>query len=140
MVTHFKVGTVKANLKYNLHVTTSSPILKSHFHALRDPNWKQAMCDDDKYGYIKNHKKTVKNGQTRIQERKSVQEPEAKHTRMLDFALDILRKKAQEHHTDCQAGNPCESQDLIQKGKITHPMDWEMDARIREEVSNAFGS
>ncbi|GKD40419.1 hypothetical protein Tco_1260626, partial [Tanacetum coccineum] len=30
------------------------------------------------YGYIKNHKKTVKNGQTRIQERKSVQEPEAK--------------------------------------------------------------
>ncbi|GJW03802.1 xylulose kinase-1 [Tanacetum coccineum] len=30
------------------------------------------------YGYIKYHKKTVKNGQTRTQERKSVQEPEAK--------------------------------------------------------------
>ncbi|GJT04118.1 hypothetical protein Tco_0838580 [Tanacetum coccineum] len=28
-----------------------------------------------RYGYVKNHKKTVKNGQTRIQERKSVQEP-----------------------------------------------------------------
>ncbi|GKC03579.1 hypothetical protein Tco_0995189 [Tanacetum coccineum] len=30
------------------------------------------------YGYIKNHKKTVKNGQTRTRERKNVQEPEAK--------------------------------------------------------------
>nr|GFA76390.1 uncharacterized mitochondrial protein AtMg00820-like [Tanacetum cinerariifolium] len=26
----------------------SSPISKSHFHALRDPNWKQAMCDEYK--------------------------------------------------------------------------------------------
>ncbi|GJQ89551.1 hypothetical protein Tco_0000690 [Tanacetum coccineum] len=32
----------------------------------------------EQYGYIKNHKKTVKNGQTRTRERKSVQEPEAK--------------------------------------------------------------
>ncbi|GJU31353.1 hypothetical protein Tco_1174942 [Tanacetum coccineum] len=32
----------------------------------------------DKYGYMKNHKKTVKNGQTRTQERKSEQKPEAK--------------------------------------------------------------
>ncbi|GKE54568.1 hypothetical protein Tco_1489724, partial [Tanacetum coccineum] len=30
------------------------------------------------YGYIKNHKKTVKNGQARTLERKSVQKPEAK--------------------------------------------------------------
>ncbi|GKB70684.1 hypothetical protein Tco_0932096, partial [Tanacetum coccineum] len=30
------------------------------------------------YGYIKNHKKTVKNGQARTQERKSEQKPEAK--------------------------------------------------------------
>ncbi|GKE26658.1 ribonuclease H-like domain-containing protein [Tanacetum coccineum] len=45
MVTRSKVGTVKANPKYNLHVTTSFPIPKSPFHALRDPNWKQAMCD-----------------------------------------------------------------------------------------------
>ncbi|GKC75236.1 hypothetical protein Tco_1126010, partial [Tanacetum coccineum] len=31
-----------------------------------------------KYGYMKNHMKTVKNGQTRTQERKSEQKPEAK--------------------------------------------------------------
>ncbi|GJT23775.1 ribonuclease H-like domain-containing protein [Tanacetum coccineum] len=48
MVTRSKVGTVKANLKYNLHVTTSSPIPKSPCHALRDSNWKQAMCDEYK--------------------------------------------------------------------------------------------
>ncbi|GJS45716.1 ribonuclease H-like domain-containing protein [Tanacetum coccineum] len=48
MVTRFKVGIVKANPKYNLHVTTSSLILKSPFHALRDPNGKQAMCDEYK--------------------------------------------------------------------------------------------
>ncbi|GKA27895.1 ribonuclease H-like domain-containing protein [Tanacetum coccineum] len=48
MITRSKVGTVKANPKYNFHVTTSSPISKSHFHALRDPNWKQAMCDEYK--------------------------------------------------------------------------------------------
>ncbi|GJZ40841.1 hypothetical protein Tco_0587727 [Tanacetum coccineum] len=30
------------------------------------------------YGYIKNHKKTVKNKQTRTRERKSEQKPEAK--------------------------------------------------------------
>ncbi|GJZ73301.1 hypothetical protein Tco_0637447 [Tanacetum coccineum] len=32
----------------------------------------------DKYGYVKNHKKTVKNGQTWTRERNGVQEPEAK--------------------------------------------------------------
>ncbi|GJV01371.1 hypothetical protein Tco_1334940 [Tanacetum coccineum] len=32
----------------------------------------------DKYGYIKNHKKTVKNRQARTRERKSAQKPEAK--------------------------------------------------------------
>ncbi|GJU90311.1 ribonuclease H-like domain-containing protein [Tanacetum coccineum] len=48
MVTRSKVGIVKANPKYNLHVTTSSPIPRSPFHALRDPNWKQAMCDEYK--------------------------------------------------------------------------------------------
>ncbi|GJZ33935.1 ribonuclease H-like domain-containing protein [Tanacetum coccineum] len=48
MVTRFKVGIVKANPKYNLHVTTFSPIPKSPFYALRDPNWKQAMCDEYK--------------------------------------------------------------------------------------------
>ncbi|GJV25272.1 ribonuclease H-like domain-containing protein [Tanacetum coccineum] len=48
MVTRSKVGIMKANPKYNLHVTTSSLIPKSPFHALRDPNWKQAMCDEYK--------------------------------------------------------------------------------------------
>ncbi|GKD85070.1 hypothetical protein Tco_1356224 [Tanacetum coccineum] len=33
---------------------------------------------NDKYGYIRNHKKTIKNKQTRTRERKSVQKPEAK--------------------------------------------------------------
>ncbi|GKC42263.1 ribonuclease H-like domain-containing protein, partial [Tanacetum coccineum] len=44
MVTCSKVRIVKANPKYNLHVTTFSSIPESPFHALRDPNWKQAMC------------------------------------------------------------------------------------------------
>nr|GEX26061.1 ribonuclease H-like domain-containing protein [Tanacetum cinerariifolium] len=48
MVTHSKVRIMKTNPKYNFHVTTSSPIFKSPFHALRDPNWKQAMCDEYK--------------------------------------------------------------------------------------------
>ncbi|GKB75145.1 ribonuclease H-like domain-containing protein [Tanacetum coccineum] len=48
MVTRSKVGIMKDNPKYNLHVTTSSSIPKSPFHALRDPNWKQAMCDEYK--------------------------------------------------------------------------------------------
>ncbi|GKD22975.1 hypothetical protein Tco_1224678, partial [Tanacetum coccineum] len=30
------------------------------------------------YGYIKNHKKTIKNGQARTRERNSVQKPKAK--------------------------------------------------------------
>ncbi|GJV46283.1 ribonuclease H-like domain-containing protein [Tanacetum coccineum] len=54
MVTRSKVGIVKANPKYNLHVTTSSPIPKSPFHALRDPNWKQAMCDEYKAIFVNN--------------------------------------------------------------------------------------
>ncbi|GJU33044.1 ribonuclease H-like domain-containing protein [Tanacetum coccineum] len=48
MVTRFKVRIMKANPTYTLHVTTSSPIPKSHFHALQDPNWKQVMCDEYK--------------------------------------------------------------------------------------------
>nr|GEU77959.1 ribonuclease H-like domain-containing protein [Tanacetum cinerariifolium] len=48
MVTRFKVRIMKANPKYNIHVTTSSSIPKSPFHTLRDPNWKQAMCDEYK--------------------------------------------------------------------------------------------
>nr|GEX76253.1 ribonuclease H-like domain-containing protein [Tanacetum cinerariifolium]GEX76257.1 ribonuclease H-like domain-containing protein [Tanacetum cinerariifolium]GEX76562.1 ribonuclease H-like domain-containing protein [Tanacetum cinerariifolium] len=48
MVTRSKVGIVKANPKYNFHVTTSSSIPKSPFYALRDPNWIQAMFDEYK--------------------------------------------------------------------------------------------
>ncbi|GKA81934.1 hypothetical protein Tco_0788682 [Tanacetum coccineum] len=36
------------------------------------------IMERERYGYIKNHKKTVKNGQARTRERKSVQKPEAK--------------------------------------------------------------
>ncbi|GJW92966.1 hypothetical protein Tco_0172638 [Tanacetum coccineum] len=36
------------------------------------------LCVNDKYGYIKNHKKTVKNRQARTRERKSKEKPEAK--------------------------------------------------------------
>ncbi|GKE03778.1 ribonuclease H-like domain-containing protein, partial [Tanacetum coccineum] len=46
MVTRSKVEIVmKANPKYNLHVTTSFPIPKSLFHALRDPN--KALIDNN---------------------------------------------------------------------------------------------
>ncbi|GKD02130.1 ribonuclease H-like domain-containing protein [Tanacetum coccineum] len=48
MVTRSKVRIVKANPKCNFYVTTSSLIPKSPFHALRDPNRKQAMCDEYK--------------------------------------------------------------------------------------------
>nr|GEW95713.1 hypothetical protein [Tanacetum cinerariifolium]GEW97128.1 hypothetical protein [Tanacetum cinerariifolium] len=48
MVTRYKFRIIKANPKYNFHVTTSSSIPKSPFHVLRDPNWKQAMCDEYK--------------------------------------------------------------------------------------------
>nr|GEU84414.1 hypothetical protein [Tanacetum cinerariifolium] len=47
MITRSKFKIMKDNPKYNFHVTTSSPIPKSLFHALRDPNWKQAML----FGY-----------------------------------------------------------------------------------------
>nr|GEZ00479.1 ribonuclease H-like domain-containing protein [Tanacetum cinerariifolium] len=30
----------------NCHVTTTSPLPRSHVHALRDPNWKEAMLDE----------------------------------------------------------------------------------------------
>ncbi|GKB23075.1 ribonuclease H-like domain-containing protein [Tanacetum coccineum] len=48
MATRSKVGTMKTNPKYNFHFTTFFSIPKSPFHALRDPNLKQAMCDEYK--------------------------------------------------------------------------------------------
>ncbi|GKA98414.1 hypothetical protein Tco_0826351 [Tanacetum coccineum] len=41
-------------------------------------NWSTHVLKEPRYGYMKNHMKTVKNGQTRTQERKSEQKPEAK--------------------------------------------------------------
>ncbi|GKA98070.1 hypothetical protein Tco_0825964, partial [Tanacetum coccineum] len=38
----------------------------------------EKLGDPGKNGYIKNHKKTIKNGQARTREWKSVQKPEAK--------------------------------------------------------------
>ncbi|GJY98500.1 ribonuclease H-like domain-containing protein [Tanacetum coccineum] len=32
--------------RMNCHVTTTSPLPRSHVHALRDPNWKEAMLDE----------------------------------------------------------------------------------------------
>ncbi|GKC01666.1 ribonuclease H-like domain-containing protein [Tanacetum coccineum] len=52
MVTRSKVGIVKANPKYNLHVITSSPIPKSPFYALRDPNRKQLCVTNIKLSSI----------------------------------------------------------------------------------------
>ncbi|GKD84835.1 hypothetical protein Tco_1355989 [Tanacetum coccineum] len=51
------------------------------------------LCNKCKYRYIKNHKKTVKNGQARTRERKSIQKPEAK-------ARKILSKQSLAHSHD----------------------------------------
>ncbi|GJY54271.1 reverse transcriptase domain-containing protein [Tanacetum coccineum] len=90
---------------------------------------KKKLFKDVKYGYSKNHMKTVKNGQTRTRERKSVQEPEAKVKKSTFSQLTLIGslskvdvKKAQEEvgickevtqrtstnvtSMDCQLGNP----------------------------------
>ncbi|GKD28342.1 ribonuclease H-like domain-containing protein [Tanacetum coccineum] len=54
------LGIAKANPKYNLHVTTSSPIPKSPFYALRDPIWKEAMCENIKLSLTITHSPVVK--------------------------------------------------------------------------------
>ncbi|GJY05006.1 ribonuclease H-like domain-containing protein [Tanacetum coccineum] len=46
MVTRAKAGIFKLLERMNYHVTTSSPLPRSHVHALRDPNWKKAMLDE----------------------------------------------------------------------------------------------
>nr|GEV54015.1 ribonuclease H-like domain-containing protein [Tanacetum cinerariifolium] len=46
MVTRAKAGIFKPLERMNCHVTTTSPLLRSHVHALRDPNWKEAMLDE----------------------------------------------------------------------------------------------
>ncbi|GJZ44478.1 ribonuclease H-like domain-containing protein [Tanacetum coccineum] len=49
--THHMVTRVKARISkplacMNCHATTTSPIPRSHLHALRDPNWQKAMVDE----------------------------------------------------------------------------------------------
>nr|GEW56808.1 hypothetical protein [Tanacetum cinerariifolium] len=46
MVTHAKAGISKPLARMNCHVTTTSPIPRSHLHALRDPHWHKAMVDE----------------------------------------------------------------------------------------------
>nr|GEV71979.1 ribonuclease H-like domain-containing protein [Tanacetum cinerariifolium] len=46
MVTRAKAGIFKPLERKNCHVTTTSPLPRSHVHALRDPNWKEAMLDE----------------------------------------------------------------------------------------------
>ncbi|GJT01145.1 ribonuclease H-like domain-containing protein [Tanacetum coccineum] len=45
MVTRAKVEISKPLARMNYHVTTTSPIPRSHLHALCDPNWHKAMVD-----------------------------------------------------------------------------------------------
>ncbi|GJW68207.1 ribonuclease H-like domain-containing protein [Tanacetum coccineum] len=46
MVTRMKVGISKPLARMNCHVTTTSPIPRSHLHALRDPHWHKTMVDE----------------------------------------------------------------------------------------------
>lgn len=46
MITRRQVGTTKPPDRLNLHVTTPSPVPKSHILALKDPHWHRAMTDE----------------------------------------------------------------------------------------------
>ena len=46
MVTRAKANIFKPLERMNSHVTTTSPLPRSHVHALRDTNWKEAMLDE----------------------------------------------------------------------------------------------
>ncbi|GJT49236.1 ribonuclease H-like domain-containing protein [Tanacetum coccineum] len=46
MVTRAKAEISKPLARMNCHATTTSPIPRSHLHALRDPNWHKAMVDE----------------------------------------------------------------------------------------------
>nr|GEZ23968.1 hypothetical protein [Tanacetum cinerariifolium] len=52
MVIHSQVGTVKPNPHFHGYVSHIFPLLKSHFVALSDPNWRDTMYDE--YALIKN--------------------------------------------------------------------------------------
>ncbi|GKB41126.1 ribonuclease H-like domain-containing protein [Tanacetum coccineum] len=46
MVTRAEGDIFKPLEHINCHITTTSPLSRSHVHALRDPNWKEAMLDE----------------------------------------------------------------------------------------------
>nr|GEU96689.1 ribonuclease H-like domain-containing protein [Tanacetum cinerariifolium] len=46
MVTRAKADIFKPLERMNFHVTTTSPLPRSHVHALHDSNWKEAMLDE----------------------------------------------------------------------------------------------
>ncbi|GJU38622.1 ribonuclease H-like domain-containing protein [Tanacetum coccineum] len=46
MVTRAKAGIFKLLERMNCHVTTTLQLPRSHVHAIRDPNWKEAMLDE----------------------------------------------------------------------------------------------
>nr|GEU94858.1 ribonuclease H-like domain-containing protein [Tanacetum cinerariifolium] len=46
MVTRAKAGILKPLESMNCHVITTSPLSRSHVHALSDPNWKEAILDE----------------------------------------------------------------------------------------------
>ncbi|GKF04995.1 ribonuclease H-like domain-containing protein, partial [Tanacetum coccineum] len=46
MVTRTKAGIFESLEHMNCHVTTTSPLSRSHVYALRDHNWKEAMLDE----------------------------------------------------------------------------------------------
>ncbi|GKC12664.1 tubulin gamma-1 chain [Tanacetum coccineum] len=59
-----------------------------------------------RYGYIKNHKKTVKNGQARTRERKSEQKPEAKARKILS-KQSLAHSQAHSHVINGEAHMEC---------------------------------
>ncbi|GKD04299.1 hypothetical protein Tco_1179273, partial [Tanacetum coccineum] len=46
MVTRAKAGIFKLLEHMSCHVSTTSPLPRSHDHALRDLNWKEAILDE----------------------------------------------------------------------------------------------
>nr|GEX90693.1 ribonuclease H-like domain-containing protein [Tanacetum cinerariifolium] len=46
IVARAKAGIFKPLERMNCHVITTLPLPRSHVHALRDPNWKEAMLDE----------------------------------------------------------------------------------------------
>ncbi|GJU53292.1 retrovirus-related pol polyprotein from transposon TNT 1-94 [Tanacetum coccineum] len=71
----------KSNLLFNAQKIQKNPIFQ--------------ISVDDKYGYMKNHMKTVKNGQTRTQERKSEQKPKAKPRKVNLQSILVNRSQPQ---------------------------------------------